>query len=375
MKKVLFVYFHTSGAVVPDTNVFAVGQDSIALAEVFNNTGHEVWVLEPYKLKSKQCNWPLKIHLNEIDKIADFDIIIGFLLQIHFNILTGSFLSYIEKYQSMKDIIDAVYEACVIGDIPLMTPVYDPKPKFMQAISSSLCKKTDIRPGRGNKEYLNKYLNLCDITQPIWSSRDMLTNLPIFEYIKSRQNWYSNHFEHFFKYIGSEYKESFNFNYKYQIVYTGFIITEYRAARMIHLLSKAYGLHHAGMNLKMAKPLKSTGLYNNKTLTKAQDNEVMADSRFIIAFAEKAHTFITQRVYQGAFSGNILLVDFEYTAASDLMLKAGLSEHILIEPQDIVKWQTKSDEELAEIYLNQIEKLKPLLLYERPFVFEPLATS
>lgn len=350
MIKTLFLNINSIGSHTLDSRTCPFSQDGLALAEILEANGREVWLRNPYKVKSKQSSWPHTLSYNEEFSKSRFDEIIIFFQKQHFEQAAGRFIAPIASSPNVQLTIKMLYD-CLKEGVHLYQASFDPKPAMSPYYHSSEIelKKRNIREGRGSETHFNmlcEILDACDIVVP---DQGMIANRVIHNDI-----YEANVFSHTNKYLSlHNQKPQRSTSFISDFIYTGFEVSKYRQQRLTTLLSETTA--HCSIYGPAAKWAPKWFDVADKKLLSHEDNiKLLSQSRFQLACGEPQHTFLTPRFFMAGLFGSIPLIDADYKAAVEFAEAYHLSEIIVDSTGVVRKWVECDDNEYLDTLYEDI---------------------
>lgn len=281
MKKAIWINPVSTGSTSLDQTVNPHDCDSLALSTLLEKDGFEVWLQEPYKLKSKQSNYPRKVTAAQL---SSFDADIAIINMNRF------YVNYVNKFhnegnQSFEQVMEWLMD--FKGEIFIF--VTDPRKKLREMLTVD---KSKFKP---KTENLAKCVD--KIVDIFHNSRLIAATDKFFEE------------EHRHRVVTAEYwklveikTHPYNPTYKFNSVYVGMKDqTPYRRKMITNWIKGDEQSFTAG-------PIEIKG---HKSLTKFKPCPVSDtiqfayDSKTVLACSEEDHHWLTPRILQSLVCGSI----------------------------------------------------------------------
>lgn len=366
IKKILFVWPTTLGSACLDTNISSVAQDSLALAEIFENNGYEVWLYCPYK--RKKSSWPRQVKLEDISKWEGE--VCFFAQQGHLRQLNGQSIRPIKSDVRFQKVLESLYYLFKNG-AQFWIPIFDVKTSFFTPPISENQFRYDINPDRGDEYLYEDYAIICLNSNLIFpdeqSAKLICKELEIDDYHNGV--YQMNIFDHTHKYleIPITLKPTL-----YDFIYTGYALTDYRKGRLKHFFNNKNDLNlgQAG-SIRIAKKLNFKSLSNHKQISHKDNLELLNRSRFQLIFGEPTNTFLTPRFFMSLLGDSLTFVDSEYKAATNWCYNNGFANRVVSDLDQLVKVYTELLPNKHKF--SSIEKQTALkFLNNKPYTFKEI---
>ena len=196
MKKILLVNWHSTSSSSLDVRHNPHDIDYIAMSKGYEAAGYELWLQEPYVLKSKLSNWPRKIHRTECSRFGEFDII-----QLHWwnryiwDWLKTRFPDALKQGAEVAlnfvDLIENLHK--FTGRI--ITTIHDPRPAYFEQFRAPDDKR-NVHISEDLVRKLREIFERIEISSAV-PVADILPHIQIDDALKlnilSRPNWITNY--------------------------------------------------------------------------------------------------------------------------------------------------------------------------------------
>ena len=369
LKKILYIFPTTLGSACLDTNISSVAQDSLALAEIFENYNYEVWMYNPYL--RKKSSWPRQVQIEDI-RNWEGDIIFA-AQQGHLRQLTGQSVRPIKWDTNFQKVIKDVYYLLTQNN-KIYIPIFDVKTyNFTPPVADIYYKyllNNPINKDRGDEQLLSNYYYIClnsSLIFPDKESAKILSNDLLLD--NNREVYEMNIFDHTHKHI------KFPICLEpttHDFIYTGFVLTDYRKQRLNHFFkdNKTLKLGQAG-SVRIPKKLGFESLSNFKQISHDSNMILLCKSRFQLVLGEPTNSFLTPRLFMSLLGDSLTFVDSDYKAAVEWCKENSL-DYLIV--SDLEELNRKYNDRMRSKYLHvgMEQQIATNWLNSRPYIFKEL---
>jgi hypothetical protein len=370
MKKVLLVNWHSTSSSSLDTRHNPHDIEYLAMGKGYEAAGYELWLQEPYVMKSKLSNWPRKIHRSESHRFQEFDMI-----QLHWwnryiwDWLKTRFPEALKRGDEVAVNFVNLVENLHKFSGRIITTIHDPRPAYFEQFRAPSDKR-NIAISQDLVKKLHEIFERIEISSAL-PVAEVLPYIEIDNELKadilSRPNWITN-----YQYqVGNFYpmKSLRNPNPEFECVYIGEKEqTKIRKKMIKQMIGGISGAYTGGPLVlpkipNIAELRGLTGKQKRKDLNipKAEVCDIIRNCRVSIFMAEPGHWAGTPRWWETFTHGSIPAIHPDAPGSHILptTYKRCTVENISQIPRDR-EWEIETYEIMKEEMKGLIDRYPPV---------------
>lgn len=354
--KALFLSFSTSfnASGIHETSPFA--SDVRAAMHLFSNLSYEIFVHNPYRLKSKQNLFVEHYGENNVltteevlERLDEFDCCVTRFNQVLVNKITGK-VSF-----KVDTLIPAIAKRCESYSGRIYNLSADYRAPVIPPDLSVMKMLTPKNQERMDSVAVNSIINLLK-TKTLVTLCSSSTNVPA--ELKDYKNLALSNFMDYTPWSIHGKPVPLSPEFEYDYLYGGVSkLNKYRKRRVLLLTDKMSSKATVGKTIIPHWP----NLTNNKFVNDAEYQILMSKAKLNIVFAEPWHDFLTPRFTESLIKGSIFAVDESYTKGCKVAEQIGLGDRILKDSTDALCLLQRNAKELYDDQLRAHTKLIELL--------------